>query len=83
MHGFLHIVSKGEMCITSHNLLRRSMVYLTQYNCGRIFHDSPPPFPPNGPREVVNIFLLFRYYIHLKNQCALEINNEELKYSHQ
>ena len=27
MHGFLHIVSKGEMCITSHNPLWRSMVY--------------------------------------------------------
>ena len=26
-HGFLHIVPKEEVCITSHNLMRRSMVY--------------------------------------------------------
>ena len=27
MHRFLHIVSKGEMCITSHSPVWRSMVY--------------------------------------------------------
>ena len=27
VHGFLQIVSKGKMCITSHNPLWRSMVY--------------------------------------------------------
>ena len=27
IHGFLHFMRKGEVCITSHNTLRISMVY--------------------------------------------------------